>query len=112
MKVYMDGRLIERKDAKVSVFDHGLLYGDGVFEGIRSYNGMVFKLKEHIDRLFASAQRIALEIPFSRQGLSDAIVKTLQANYLNIRDLLGYDYLLIPRDSLEVIQLILGAAGG
>ncbi len=63
MKIFMDGRYCSERDAKVSVFDHGLLYGDGVFEGIRAYHGRVFKFKEHIDRLFYSAKAILLELP-------------------------------------------------
>ena len=68
MKVYVNGDLVDKKDAKVSVFDHGLLYGDGVFEGIRSYNCLVFKLKEHIDRLYESAQSIMLTVPMSKKA--------------------------------------------
>ncbi len=82
MKVYLSGKLVEKKDAKVSVFDHGLLYGDGVFEGIRSYSCLVFKLKEHIDRLFESAQSICLNIPLNRKEFPDAIINTLKANRL------------------------------
>ena len=67
MKIFIDGKFCSERDAKVSVFDHGLLYGDGVFEGIRAYNGRVFKLKEHIDRLFYSAKAILLEIPMSHR---------------------------------------------
>ena len=63
MKVFVDGRFVDEKKAVVSVFDHGLLYGDGVFEGIRAYNGRVFKLSEHVDRLFYSAKAILLKIP-------------------------------------------------
>ena len=63
MKIFIDGKFFSERDAKVSVFDHGLLYGDGVFEGIRVYNGRVFKLKEHIDRLFYSAKAILLANP-------------------------------------------------
>ena len=63
MKIFIDGQYYEEQNAKISVFDHGLLYGDGIFEGIRAYNGRVFKLQEHIDRLFASAKAILLTIP-------------------------------------------------
>lgn len=83
MKIYIDGRLYEKAQAKVSVFDHGLLYGDGVFEGIRSYGRLVFKLKEHIDRLFESAHSIMLEIPLSKEKLIKAVIDTLKANRLN-----------------------------
>ena len=81
-KVYLDGRLVPRSEAKVSVFDHGLLYGDGVFEGIRSYNGLIFKLKEHLDRLFESAQTIMLKIPLSRPELTRSVISVLKANRL------------------------------
>lgn len=82
MIFYLNGKFVQRQDAKVSIFDHGLLYGDGVFEGIRSYNGLIFKLKEHIVRLYASAQGIALKIPLTKQQMQEAIVKTLKANKL------------------------------
>ncbi len=82
LKVYINGELVDRSEAKISVFDHGLLYGDGVFEGIRSYDGLIFKLKEHIDRLFDSARAIMLEIPLSKEEIAQAIIKTLKANGL------------------------------
>ncbi len=82
LKVYLNGKLVEKNEAKVSVFDHGLLYGDGVFEGIRSYNGLVFKLNEHLDRFFESAKTLMLKIPLSREGLSKAIIQTLRTNRL------------------------------
>ncbi|MBN2483092.1 MAG: branched-chain-amino-acid transaminase [Candidatus Omnitrophica bacterium] len=82
MKVYVNGKLVERREAKVSVFDHGFLYGDGVFEGIRAYNCLVFKLKEHIDRLYESAHSIMLNTPLTKKQLGDAIIKTLKANKL------------------------------
>lgn len=82
LKIYINGKLYEKKDAKISVFDHGLLYGDGVFEGIRSYSRLVFKLKEHIERLFESAHTIMLEVPISRQQMVKAVVSTLKANKL------------------------------
>lgn len=82
MKIFIDGKYYNERDAKVSVFDHGLLYGDGVFEGIRSYNGRVFKLKEHVDRLFDSAHSILLEIPMSRAEVCRAVVETVRANKL------------------------------
>ena len=74
--------MVESADAKISVFDHGLLYGDGVLEGIRAYNGRVFKLKEHIDRLFCSAHALLLDIPLSRADLCRATVETIRANEL------------------------------
>lgn len=82
MKIYINGKLMDKAKAKVSVFDHGLLYGDGVFEGIRSYNGLVFKLREHIDRLFESAHTIMLHIPLSKEQLKAAIIDTLKVNRL------------------------------
>ncbi len=82
MKIFIDGKFLNERDAKVSVFDHGLLYGDGVFEGIRAYNGRVFKLKEHIDRLFYSAKAILLEIPISHAQLAKATIETIRANKL------------------------------
>lgn len=82
MLIYFNGKLIKKEDAKVSVFDHGLLYGDGVFEGIRSYNCLVFKLREHIDRLYASAQGISLKIPMEKSQMEKAIITTLKANKL------------------------------
>jgi branched-chain amino acid aminotransferase len=82
MKVYLNGKLLDKKDAKISVFDHGFLYGDGVFEGIRAYNCLVFKLKEHVDRLFESAHSIMLNIPLTKKELMNAVIKTLKANRL------------------------------
>lgn len=93
MKIYIDGKFYSEKNAKVSVFDHGLLYGDGVFEGIRVYNGRIFKLAEHIDRLCASAQAIVLNVPMSREDLTEATVKTCRLNKL--RD--GYIRLVVTR---------------
>lgn len=82
MKIYIDGKLYERSEAKISVFDHGLLYGDGVFEGIRAYNGRVFRLKEHINRLYNSARAIRLNIPVTNQGMQNIVLDTLRANKL------------------------------
>jgi len=93
MKVYINGKFYEKNEAKISVFDHGLLYGDGVFEGIRSYNRLVFKLKEHIDRLFESAHAIMLAIPLSKEQLVKAVVDTLKIN--NLKD--GYVRLVVTR---------------
>ena len=93
MKVFIDGKYHDEADAKVSVFDHGLLYGDGVFEGIRAYNGRVFKLREHIDRLFYSAKAILLDIPMTHAALMAATVDTCRRN--KIRD--GYIRLLVTR---------------
>jgi branched-chain amino acid aminotransferase len=93
MKIFIDGKYLNERDAKVSVFDHGLLYGDGIFEGIRIYNGRVFKLKEHIDRLFYSAKAILLEIPMTHAALMKATVETCRANKLRA----GYIRLLVTR---------------
>ena len=82
MKIYFNGKFVSREKAKVSVFDHGFLYGDGVFEGIRSYDCLVFRLQEHIDRLYESAHAIALDIGISRNEMCDIVVKTLKANKL------------------------------
>ncbi|MBI3410040.1 MAG: branched-chain-amino-acid transaminase [Planctomycetes bacterium] len=79
-KVYVNGKFFDKPDAKISVYDHGLLYGDGVFEGIRIYEGKVFRLKEHVDRLFESARAIKLEIPLSRSQMMEAIQSTVNAN--------------------------------
>ena len=80
--VYIDGKFYPKSEAKISVYDHGLLYGDGVFEGIRAYNGIVFKLKEHIDRLYKSAHPIFLKIPLTKAELTEAVLKTLKKNNL------------------------------
>jgi len=93
MKVYINGRFYDEKNAKISVFDHGLLYGDGVFEGIRAYNGRVFKLKEHIDRLYCSAKAILLTIPLTPEQISRATVESCRRN--KVRD--GYIRLVITR---------------
>jgi len=83
LKIYIDGKFCEKDDAKISVFDHGLLYGDGVFEGIRSYQRLVFKLTEHIDRLYASARSIMLDIPLSKKAMEEAVIDTLKENSLD-----------------------------
>jgi branched-chain amino acid aminotransferase len=93
LKIYIDGQYLDEANAKISVFDHGLLYGDGIFEGIRAYNGRVFKLKEHIDRLFYSAKAILLTIPLSHAEIMRAVVDTCRQN--GIRD--GYIRLLVTR---------------
>lgn len=79
-KVWIDGRLVDKADAKVSVYDHGLLYGDGVFEGIRAYNGRIFECEAHLDRLFQSAKGIRLTLPMSREQLRAAMDETIRAN--------------------------------
>ena len=93
MKIYIDGKFLDERNAKISVFDHGLLYGDGVFEGIRAYNGRVFKLKEHIDRLFYSAKAILLNLPLSRAEFMRAVVETCRRNKLRE----GYIRLVVTR---------------
>lgn len=82
MKVFLNGKIVDKDQAKISVFDHGFLYGDGVFEGIRVYSSLIFKLKEHVDRLYESAQSISLSIPISKKEMVAAIVDTLKANKL------------------------------
>lgn len=93
MKIYIDGTLLEEKDAKISVFDHGLLYGDGVFEGIRFYNRRVFRLERHIRRLYDSAKSILLTIPISPEEMTRAVLETCRANELTD----GYIRLVVTR---------------
>src|SRR5947209_16478103 len=92
-KIYLYGKFNPEKHAKVSVFDHGLLYGDGIFEGIRFYNGRVFRLEEHLARLWDSARSICLEIPMSMREMTDALLETIRQN--NLRE--GYIRLLVTR---------------
>ncbi|AWB45708.1 branched-chain-amino-acid transaminase [Paenibacillus sp. CAA11] len=91
--IYLDGQYVTKDKATVSVYDHGFLYGDGIFEGIRIYSGNIFKCKEHLDRLYDSAKSIMLEIPLSYQEMEDALVETLRRNEL--RD--GYIRLIVSR---------------
>jgi branched-chain amino acid aminotransferase len=91
--IFLDGKYVAEEDAKVSVFDHGLLYGDGVFEGIRVYGGKIFRLEQHLDRLFASAKAIMLEIPMTRQQLVEACCETCARNKLQD----GYIRLVVTR---------------
>src|SRR5262245_32868104 len=93
LQVYISGQLYDKEDAKISVYDHGLLYGDGVFEGLRSYGGKVFRLDQHLDRLWHSAKAIWLEIPMSREEMAQAITDTLATNA--IQD--GYIRLVVTR---------------
>ncbi len=93
MKIYLDGRFVDEADAKVSVFDHGLLYGDGVFEGIRLYGGNVFRLDEHLERLEKSAKAILLDMPLTREQWSEAVCETCRQNKLTD----GYIRLVITR---------------
>jgi branched-chain amino acid aminotransferase len=91
--IYIDGKFYPKPEAKVSVYDHGLLYGDGIFEGIRAYDGVVFKLKEHIDRLYNSAHTIMLQIPLTKNEMIQTVLKTLKKN--NLKD--AYIRLVITR---------------
>jgi len=93
LQIYLDGKIVDESEAKVSVFDHGLLYGDGVFEGIRAYSGNVFRLQEHLQRLYDSARVIGLTIPMTRVEMEEAVLQTLRANQL--RD--GYIRLVVTR---------------
>jgi branched-chain amino acid aminotransferase len=93
LKIYIDGNFYDQTEAKISVFDHGLLYGDGVFEGIRFYNDRVFRLDEHVDRLWDSARAIALEIPMSKSELVAATLETIRQNDLHD----GYIRLIVTR---------------
>ena len=92
-QIYVDGEFYAEGEAKVSVFDHGLLYGDGIFEGIRFYNGRVFRLDEHLDRLWDSARSICLEIPMSARAMGEAVLETIRQN--DLRD--GYIRLIVTR---------------
>ena len=92
-RIYIDGKFYSETNAKVSVFDHGLLYGDGIFEGIRFYNGRVFRLEEHLERLWNSARSICLDIPMTRQEMTKALLETIRQNHL--RD--GYVRLVVTR---------------
>ena len=92
-KIYLNGKLVPREQARISVFDHGLLYGDGVFEGIRAYDGRVFRLSQHLDRLYDSARAIALKIPLTKKKMEEAVIQTLRANSLKN----GYIRLVVTR---------------
>ena len=93
LQIYIDGEFFDQANAKVSVFDHGLLYGDGIFEGIRFYNGRVFRMEEHMERLWESARSICLDIPISRQEMDEALLETIRQN--DLRD--GYVRLIVTR---------------
>ncbi|MGO8745690.1 MAG: branched-chain-amino-acid transaminase [Thermoguttaceae bacterium] len=93
LKIYINGKLYDKADARISVYDHGLLYGDGVFEGIRSYAGKVFRLQQHLDRLWDSAKAIWLEIPINKDAMGKAIYDTLKVN--GIED--GYIRVIVTR---------------
>src|SRR4029079_18485404 len=93
MLIYLDGKLVPKEEARVSVYDHGYLYGDGVFEGIRVYDGNVFRLKEHLIRLYESAKSILLTIPYSLEELTQIVVDTVNRNNLHS----GYIRLVVSR---------------
>src|SRR5881398_2829322 len=92
-KIYIDGKFYSEANAKVSVLDHGLLYGDGIFEGIRFYNGRVFRLEEHLNRLWDSARSICLEIPMSQRAMTEALLETIRQK--DLRE--GYIRLIVTR---------------
>jgi branched-chain amino acid aminotransferase len=122
MIIYLDGAFVSREEAKVSVFDHGLLYGDGVFEGIRAYNGRVFRLDAHLERLYDSARTIDLAIPVKKEEFAEIILETLRKN--NLRDAyirpivtrgkgdLGLDPRKCPKPTIIVIAVEWGAMYG
>lgn len=91
--IYLDGEYVKKSEAKISVFDHGVLYGDGVFEGIRAYNGRIFKCKEHIDRIYAAAKAIMLDIPMTKDEMKEVLLETCRRN--NLRD--AYIRLVVTR---------------
>ena len=120
--IYLNGRFVPEEQATVSVFDHGFLYGDGVFEGIRAYDGRVFRLEDHVQRLFDSAQAIMLSIPLSQKEMCEAILETLRKNNLRnayIRPIvsrgygdLGLDPNKCPRPTVIIIAVDWGAMYG
>ena len=93
MKIYIDGKFYEKEDAKVSVFDHGVLYGDGIFEGIRAYNGRIFRLEDHLQRLADSAHSILMKLPMTVKEIERAIIETVRLN--NLKD--AYIRLVVTR---------------
>jgi branched-chain amino acid aminotransferase len=122
MIIYLDGKYLPDDQARVSVFDHGFLYGDGVFEGIRAYHGRIFRLKEHLDRLYDSAKTIDLHPPISKEEMTEAICETLRKNNLTdayIRPIitrgvgdLGLDPRKCPKASVVIIAVSWGAMYG
>ena len=120
--IYLNGKFVPEEQATVSVFDHGFLYGDGVFEGIRAYDGRVFRLEDHVKRLFDSAQAIMLNIPLTEDEMCQAILETLKKN--NLRDAyirpivsrgygdLGLDPNKCPKPSVIIIAVEWGAMYG
>jgi branched-chain amino acid aminotransferase len=93
VKIFIDGKYLPEEEAKISVFDHGLLYGDGVFEGIRVYGGKIFRLEQHLDRLYASAKAIMLQVPMTKQALTEACCETCRQNKITE----GYIRLVVTR---------------
>ncbi len=120
--IYCNGDFVPKSEATTSIYDHGFLYGDGVFEGIRAYNGRVFKLREHVDRLYDSARAIALNIPITREEMEEAILETLRRNNLTdayIRPIisrgvgdLGLDPRKCPKPNIYIISQEWGAMYG
>jgi len=122
MIIYLDGAYLPKDEAKVSVFDHGLLYGDGVFEGIRAYNGRIFRLEEHLDRLYDSAKTIDIAVPITKAEMAEAVTETLRRN--NLRDAyirpiitrgigdLGLDPRRCPKPTVIIIAVEWGAMYG
>src|SRR5205807_6566049 len=106
-KIYINGKYYDKPDAKISVYDHGLLYGDGGFEGIRVYEGKVFRLEQHVERLYDSARSIKLDIPLNREQMAKAVTETVALNekrngYIRLVVTRGAGYLgLDPRKTSE-----------
>ena len=122
MQIYIDGAFYSRDEAKISPFDHGFLYGDGVFEGIRAYSGRVFRLSEHLDRLYDSAKTIDLKIPLTKEEMTEAIIATCKKNNLTeayIRPIvtrgvgdLGLDPRKCPKPTVVIMAVEWGAMYG
>ncbi|MCA1917631.1 branched-chain-amino-acid transaminase [Methanospirillum hungatei] len=122
MQIYIDGKFYPKEEAKVSVFDHGFLYGDGVFEGIRAYSGRIFRLEEHLDRLYDSAKTIDLAVPITKEEMTAAIIETCKKNNLTnayIRPIvsrgvgdLGLDPRKCPKASVVIMAVEWGAMYG
>jgi branched-chain amino acid aminotransferase len=93
LKIYLNGKLVAKEDARISVFDHGFLYGDGAFEGIRAYSGVVFRLEQHIDRLYETCHTMLIDVGMTKKEMIAAVVRTLQANGLSD----GYIRLIVSR---------------
>ncbi len=120
--IYVNGEYLPENEAKISLYDHGFLYGDGVFEGIRAYNGRVFRLNDHVDRLYDSARAIALNIPLTKEEMVEAILETLRRN--NYKDAyirpivtrgdgdLGLDPLKCPHQNIFIVTVEWGAMYG